>query len=101
MPLFQLLETELELDPQEILVLHLSDAKRLSCRQLGLQELHQLGLVDEVLQCHRCPSGDLAGGLLCELLCRSFDIQLLLNIEEHLSLRMQLVATPLGKTWLA
>ena len=64
MPLFQLLETELELDPQEILVLHLSDAKLRRCRQLALQELHQLGLVDEVLQCHRWPSGDLAGGVL-------------------------------------
>ena len=40
MPLFQLLETELELDPQEILVLHIGDAKLFSCRQLALQELH-------------------------------------------------------------
>ena len=66
MPLFQLLETELELYPQEILVLLLSDAKLLSCRQLTLKELHQLGLVDIVLQGHRRLSGDLVGGLLLD-----------------------------------
>ena len=53
MSLFQLVETELELDPQEILILLLSDAKLLSCRQLVLKELHQLRLVDIVLEGHR------------------------------------------------
>ena len=96
-PLCQLFETLLVLDPQEKLVLLRSDVELFSSRQLLFQKLHQLGLVDEVLQGHRLLCVNL--GLLLEQLC--LYRQLLLNIEEHLSLCMQLVAAPLGKPCLA
>jgi hypothetical protein len=97
----KLFETLLVLDPQDSLVLLRSDIELFSSRQLLLQKLQQLELVDEVLQGHRRLSDDLVGGLLLDQLSPSRDIQLLLNIEEHLSLCMQLVAAPLGKPCLA
>jgi hypothetical protein len=78
-------------------VLFFSDAKLLCIWQLIPQEVHQLGLVDIVLQGHRWLSGDLAGGKLG----LSRDIQLLLDIEEHLPLCMQLVPRPLAEPCLA
>ena len=74
-----------------------SDTELLCFWQLIPQELHQLSLVDIVLQGHRWLSGDLAGGKLS----LSRDIQLLLDIEEHLPLSMQLVPRPLGEPCLA
>jgi hypothetical protein len=78
-------------------VLLLSDAELLCFWQLKPQEFHQLSLVDIVLQGHRWLSGDLAGGKLSP----SRDIQLLLHIEEHLPLCMQLVPRPLAEPCLA
>jgi hypothetical protein len=62
-----------------------------------LQELHKLGLVDVFLQGHRWLSGDHERGKFSS----SRDTELLLDIEEHLSLCMRLVPRPLGSSWLA
>ena len=75
----------------------LCDVKLFSIRQLLPQELHQLGLVDIVLQGHRWLSGDLVLGKLGP----SREIELLLDIEEHLHLAMLLVPRPLREACLA
>ena len=95
--LIQLLQTELELDIQEILVLLICDSELFSTRQLTHQEFHQLGLTYIVLQCHRWLSGDQGGGSLSS----SCEAELLLYIEENLILNMLLVPRPLESTRLA
>ena len=73
------------------------DFKLFSIRQLPPQELHQLGLVDIVLQGHRWLSRDLVLGKLSP----SRDREVLLDIEEHLHLAMLLVPRPLREACLA
>ena len=51
--LIQLLQAKFELLSNKIMVLLFSDTKLLCVRQLILQEFHQLGLVDIVLESHR------------------------------------------------